>query len=83
MNYKNIKFLPTSSYYGIKDALTDEFVVPFSGYTSMSCDSKSNYFIQWLDGFYPDRTYKILYKLKYKDNQERIFDNDFEFKIKR
>ena len=49
----------------------------------MSCDEKSNYFIQWLNGFYPDRVYKILYKLKYDDSQEYIFDNNFEFTVKR
>jgi len=77
-------FIPEGSgSYAIKDSATDEFIVPFSGYTSMSCDSKSNYFIQWLDGFYPDRTYKILYKIKYNDGQEQIYDNNFEFVIKR
>ena len=80
----------TSSYipegsgsYAIKDIATDEFIVPFSAYTSMSCDSTSNYFKQWLNGFYPDRVYKILYKLKYDDGQEEIFDDGFEFKVKR
>ena len=39
-------FIPESSgSYAIKDVATDEFIVPFSSYTSMSCDSKSNYFI--------------------------------------
>ena len=72
-----------SGSYAIKDVATDEFIVPFSDYTKISCDSKSNYFIQWLNGFYPDRVYKIIYKLKFDDGQEEIFDNDFEFKIKR
>ena len=77
-------FIPESSgSYAIKDVATDEYIVPFSGYTSMSCDSESPYFIQWLDGFYPDRVYKILLKVKYDDGQEQIFDDDFEFVIKR
>jgi len=72
-----------SGSYSIIDIATSETVVPFSAYTSMSCDATSNYFIQWMDGFYPDRVYKIIYKLKYDDGQERIFDNNFEFNIKR
>ena len=77
-------FIPEGSgSYAIKDVATDEFIVPFSAHTTMSCDSTSNYFIQWLDGFYPDRVYKIMYKVKYNDGQEQIFDNNFEFKIKR
>ncbi len=72
-----------SGSYAIKDVATDEFIVPFSSYTSMSCDSNSNYFIQWMDGFYPDRVYKIQLKLKYDDGQEQVFDDDFEFIVKR
>jgi hypothetical protein len=49
----------------------------------MSCDSTSPYFNQWLDGFFTDRTYKILLKLKYNDNQEKIFDEGIEFKVVR
>ncbi len=70
-------------FYAIKDIATDEFVVPFSEYTSMSLDEGGMYFNQWLDGFYPDRAYKIQLKLNYDDGQEQIFDDDFEFVVKR
>ena len=82
-------FIPNGSgSYAIKDIATDEFIVPFedfqgTSYTKLSCDSDSNYFIQYLDGFYPDRVYKILLKLKYDDGQEQVFDDDFEFVVKR
>ena len=82
-------FIPEGSgSYAIKDVATDEFIVPFednqdTSYTKLSCDSDSNYFIQYLDGFYPDRVYKILLKLKYDDGQEQVFDDDFEFVVKR
>ena len=77
-------FIPEGSgSYAIKDVATDEFVVPFSAFTSMSCDSNSNYFIQYLDGFYHDRVYKIQLKLKYNDGQEQVFDDDFEFVVRR
>ena len=77
-------FIPEGSgSYSIVDIATGETKVPFSSYTSMSCDSTSPYFIQWLNGFETDRIYKILIKVKYDDKQEQIFDNDFEFKIKR
>jgi len=77
-------FIPESSgSYAIKDVATDEYIVPFSGYTSMSCDTEGPYFIQWLDGFYPDRVYKFQLKLNYDDGQEQVFDDDFEFVVKR
>ena len=72
-----------SSSYAIKDVATDEFIVPFSSYTSMSLDSEGMYFNQYLDGFYPDRVYKIQLKLKTDDGQEQTFDDDFEFIVKR
>ena len=76
-------FTPLSSSYAIKDVATDEYIVPFSPHTTMSVGATGNYFDQWLNGFHPDRVYKIIYKLKYNDGQEQIFDNNFEFKIKR
>ena len=77
-------FIPEASgSYAIKDVATDEFIVPFSGFTSMSCDENGNYFNQFLDGFYPDRVYKIQLKLKTDDGQEQVFDDDFEFIVKR
>mgnify|MGYP003132313298 FL=1 len=72
-----------SGSYSIVDVATGESIVPFSEYTKLSCDAESNYFIQWLNGFAPDRVYKILYKVKYNDGQEQIYDNDFEFIVRR
>ena len=81
---KSGSFIPEGSgSYSIVDIASGETKVPFSFYTSMSCDSTSPYFIQWLNGFETDRIYKVLIKVKYDDGQEKIFDNDFEFKIKR
>jgi len=68
--------------YAIKDISTGETVIPFSGYTSMSCDPTSNYFDQWMNGFHSNRVYEIIYKLKYNDGQEVVFDDDFRFKVK-
>ena len=68
-----------SGSYSIVDITTGETVVPFGAHTSMSCDPSSNYFIQWMNGFYPDRMYKIMYRVKYNDGQEIIYDDDFEF----
>ena len=72
-----------SGSYSIVDTATGETIVPFSAYTSMSVDTTSNYFIQYMNGFHPDRVYRILYKVKFDDGQEIIYDDDFDFKIKR
>ena len=72
-----------SGSYAIVDVATGEKVIDFSDNSKLSCDTKSNYFIEYMNGFYPDRTYKVLIKVKYDDGQERIYDNDFEFKLVR
>jgi len=75
-------YIPSGSgLYSIVDVTTDTPKVPFSAYTSMSCDSNSMYFDQWLNTFEPGRYYKVLFKLKYDDGQEVIIDNDEEFKV--
>ena len=73
-------FIPHGSgSYSIIDMATNESVVPFSAYTTMSCDTTSNYFKQDLNAFEPNRAYKILIKVNHNDGQELIYDNDFEF----
>ena len=73
-------FIPHGSgSYSIIDMATNESVVPFSAYTTMSCDTTSNYFKQDLNAFEPNRAYKILIKVNHEDGQEIIYDNDFEF----
>ena len=72
-----------SGSYSIVDLSTGEVVVPFDDYTLLSCDSTSNYFLQDLNTFAPDRLYKILIKIKYNDSQEQIFDDDnFTFRVR-
>ena len=72
-------FTEGSASYSIVDLSTNEDVVPFSAYTTMSCDSTSPYFMQDLNGFEPNRAYKILIKVNHSDNQKIIYDDDFEF----
>ena len=77
-------FIPTGSgFYSIKDIVTDETIIPFGQFTSMSIDSNSNYFKQDLNTFQPNRVYKIILKVKYDDGQEHIIDDDYTFKVVR
>ena len=68
-----------SASYSIIDMATNEDVIPFSAYTTMSCDTVSPYFKQDLNGFEPNRAYKILLKVKHNDGQVIVYDDDFEF----
>ena len=76
----------TSGSYSIVDVATGETIIPFDdsgeSYSKTGCDGTYNYFNQWLSGFEPNRTYKILLRIKYNDGQEEIYDNGFEFNVR-
>ena len=72
-------FAEGSASYSIIDMATNESVVPFSQYTTMSCDTTSPFFKQDLNSFEPNRAYKILVKVKHDDKQVMIYDDDFDF----
>ena len=81
--YQTIKYLPETTYYSIRDAHTDEVLIPFDDYTKVSFDENNgNYFDLWMDSFQPERFYKIVYKVV-STNTTKYFDNDFSFKVVR
>ena len=80
-NYLNTAYLPESSYYSVRDAETDEVIIPFdTEYTKLSADSTGMYFDLFMEGFQPERYYKLMFR---SDNNEgtQIFDEDYFFKI--
>jgi hypothetical protein len=78
-------YLPSSSYYEIRDAYTDEVVLPFdiSG-SKISCDSDGNYFNLWMNSFQPERFYRVVIKVE-EDGGDvvKLFDNNYYFKVTR
>lgn len=79
--YTTNYFLPTSSYYAIKDLDTNEYVVDFDDtYTKISADSTSNYFTVYMNGLEPERYYKFLIKTII-DGQTVISDDSYYFKV--
>jgi hypothetical protein len=66
--------------------VTEETVIPFdSQSTWMSNDSDGSYFNLWMDQFYEERRYKFVFKTLTGDydypTTERIYDNDYTFKV--
>ena len=79
--FTDLYYLPTSSYYAIKDLATNEFVINFDNtYTQISSDANGNYFNVYMSGLEPERYYKILIKTIINGNT-LIFDNDYTFKV--
>jgi hypothetical protein len=74
------KFLPTTSYYQIRDYHSDDIIVPFSDYTKLSCDDSGNYFNLNLSNWEVDRVYKIEFKVTI-DGTSYFFDDDYTFSL--
>ena len=79
--YTTQHYLPTSSYYAIKDLDTNEFVVDFdTTYTKISADESSNYFDIYMNGLEPERYYKILIQVD-NGSSTQVYDNNYYFKV--
>ncbi len=79
--FTNQYYLPTSSYYAVKDLDTNEFVINFDDdYTQISADSEGNYFNLYMNGLEPERYYKIQIKT-INNGVIKIHDDNYYFKI--
>ena len=80
---KTVKYLPSTSYYSVVDAETEQVIVPFdTNYTKLSCDSSGNYFNFWFNGLQPERFYKFCFRVDQGGNI-RYYDDNFYFKVVR
>lgn len=74
-------YLPTASYYAVKDLDTNEYVINFdTAFTQISADSQSSYFDIYMNGLEPERYYKLLVKTVI-NGSTIIFDDNFFFKV--
>jgi hypothetical protein len=77
------EFLPSSSYYALKDNQTGEIVVNFDSYTRISCDYPyGNYFLVDTTGIPQERYYKVLVRVEDGSIMDTI-DTGKIFKITR
>ncbi len=79
-SYNTIKYLPTSSYYQIRDFASNDIIVPFGEYSKISCDENGNYIKLNLSNWEANRVYKIEFKVDLNDNVQ-YFDEDVTFSI--
>ncbi len=79
--YTTNYYLPTASYWAIKDLDTNEYVVDFnSTYTKISADATSSYFTVYMNGLQPERYYTILIQTTI-GGTTRVFDSNYNFKV--
>lgn len=80
---QTVKRLPANTFYTILDAATDETIIPYDDiYTKVSCDNTSNYIYIDMNGFMPERYYRLQFKIK-DGFTEQYVDDDVYFKVVR
>ena len=83
-SYTDVYYLPSTTYYQIKDVVTGEVVVPFNdNYTKVSCDSNGNYFKLNLGNFEYNRDYYIEIKVDRSGVIEYFADKDLTFTVEK
>ena len=79
--FTDLYFLPTSSYYAVKDLDTNEYVINFdTQYTQISSDVNGNYFDVYMNGLEPERYYEILIKTII-NGSTLIYNDQYYFKV--
>jgi hypothetical protein len=79
--YTTNYYLPTASYWSIKDLDTNEVVIDFdSTYTKISADSNSSYFDVYMNGLEPERYYQILIQTEV-GGTTKVLDDKYYFKV--
>ena len=81
--YTDVKYLPSTTYYQVKDVITDEVIIPFSDYTKVSCDSNGNYFKLNLTNWEYNRDYYIEIKVDRDGVVEYFEDKDLTFTVEK
>lgn len=81
--YNDISYLPSTTYYQIKDVITDEIIIPFSDYTKVSCDGNGNFFKLNLSNWETNREYYIEIQVNRNGVVEYFSDKDLTFTIEK
>jgi hypothetical protein len=75
-----VKYLPSTTYYQVKDYESNDVIIPFSEYSKVSCDNKGNYIKFDFTNWQPNRVYKIEFKIE-TESDTIHFDDKITFKI--
>ncbi len=81
-NYLDLYQLNSSSYYSVRDAHTNNEIIPFDeANTKISADSRGSYFMLNTNTLAPERYYRLLIKSKVSSTEHYIYDSNWIFKV--
>ena len=83
-----VKYLPSASVeYEVRDADTEEVIIPFGSGSRISCDSDGNFFRVEMNGLQAERDYRFCIKVVSgsgtTDEQINYYDDNYEFRVVR
>jgi len=83
-----VKYLPSASVeYEVRDADTEEVIIPFGSGSRVSCDSDGNFFRVQMNGLQAERDYRFCVKVVSgsgtTDEQINFYDDNYEFRVVR
>jgi len=83
-----IKYLPSASaFYEIRDADTEEVIIPYGSGSRISCDSTGNFFRVQMNGLQAERNYRFAFKVVSgsgtTDEQINFYDDNYDFRVVR
>ena len=81
--YNDVTYLPSTTYYQVRDAQTDEIIIPFGDYSKVSCDENGNYFKLNLKNWETNRSYYIEIKTDRNGVVEYFLDDKLTFTVEK
>jgi hypothetical protein len=82
LRYKNVYYLPTSSYFSIIDRQSGTIVSPVDEFAKLSCDATGSHFILNTSNLYRNRYYAVNIDIDNGDSDTNILSEIFTFLVK-
>lgn len=79
-SFSDIKTLPPTTYYQIKDFRSNDIIIPFGEYSKVSCDEIGNYIQFDFSNWEANRIYKLEFKIELNDDNI-YYDDGITFNI--
>lgn len=82
LRYKNVYYLPTSSYFSIVDRQSGIVVSPADEFAKLNCDATGSHFILDTSHLYRNRFYAVNIDIENGDSDTNILPEVFTFLVK-
>ncbi len=82
LRYKNVYYLPTSSYFSVVDRQAGTIVSPADQYAKLSCDATGSYFVLNTSNLYKNRYYAVNLEIDNGSSDKNIIPEIFTFLVK-